>query len=214
MLKQYGNNCYLTSFLHLISLTSGDWKCYEEFQCVDKMIDNLQQDKCKDIDNELVTKINDIINKYRSHQTVKHAKDYFLKQLGLNNDIVSFEFDNSDKRFVISENLPNLTGLENPDPITIYNYFNPFINYEHIMIDNKEYRIIGFILSTGIHHFVIGRLHIYYGPEFLNYVTDFCKIDPIASDKIVRLTDEEKNYYGEKITSMNYQISYILYERV
>lgn len=214
MLKQYDNNCYLTSFLHLISLTSGDWKCYEKFQCVDRMIDNLQQDKCKDIDDELVTKINNTINKNKSYQTVKYAKDYFLKKLGLNNDIVSFEFDNLDKRFFISENIPNLTGLENPDPIIIYNYFNPFINYEHIMIDNKEYRIIGFILSTGTHHFVIGRLHIYYGPEFLNYVTDFCKIDPIASDKIVRLTDEEKNYYGEKITSMNYQISYILYEKV
>lgn len=225
MLNQYGNNCYLTSFLHLVSLTPGDWKCYEKYQCVGKMIDNLQQDKYEEEDDKLAQKIYNTIKRDGGggYKTVEYAKKYLLEQLGLKNDIVSFGFKNSNTRFVISEIEINITKQNQ-----IIHEFNPLTKYDNIKKNGKKYKVIGFILSTGNHHFVIGRLKIYDNPNSKEYRIDFCKLDPLNPEQIVKLnkegkkiyfpkitqlTKEEKKYYSQKIDSSAYQVGYVLYEK-
>lgn len=209
MLSQYNNNCYFTSFIHLLSLTGGKWKC-DKYPKIEIVLNSLQCDNITPGIDKLAISIFNETKTHNGPDFVNTTKKLFVDKLGLQNDYVVFENEVSKihlplKKYYITSDFPNNTGLKNPSFLELVNCFNPFDLNQIIKNDSTNLRVLGFTISTGSHNFTIARMRTTIGEKF-------CSINPLDNE-IKILSDDKMLYLLHKIQTCEYNIEFYLYEK-
>ena len=209
MLSQYNNNCYFTSFIHLLSLTGGEWKCVK-YPKIEIVLKSLQNNNITPIIDKLAISIFNETKTHDGPDFVNTTKKLFIDKLGLHNELVVFENEVSkislpSKKYYITSDFPNNTGLENPTFVDLVNCFNPFDLNQVIKIGSINLRVLGFTISTGSHNFTIARKRT---PIY----EKFCSINPLDNE-IKILSDDKMAYLLYKIQTCEYNIEFYLYEK-